>query len=253
MSINSSQSPDSLQNRSAGLRRFITLRATAIVLVLAAVLCAGAAAVTRSETSDSVQASADVTILSVETVVLQRTEGMQQSRTYTGIIAARQSADLGFERAARLTAIHFDEGDIVLSGQPIATLDIRRLEAKRRETVARHDAAVAVLSELQAGPRKETVAAARAQVDDLKSQLELSERTFRRTTKLFQQNAATDADIDNSQLSLKSTQARLNVAQKQLDELLAGTRANRLPLRRQTFSSWSRRWRTSTLSWNTVF
>ncbi len=67
-----------------------------------------------------------------------------------------------------------------------------------------------------------------AQVADLESQLELRERTYRRTQKLRQQNAATDQDIDTSQLSLQSTEARLNASQKQLDELEAGTREEKI-------------------------
>jgi RND family efflux transporter MFP subunit len=228
MSIDKSQLPESSHDQKLTIRRFLTWRTIGVAFVLAGALGAGAAAATRAETEDSKTDEADVIVQRVETTILELTESVQQARTYTGIITARRSADLGFERSARLTAIHFDDGDVVQQGQPIAVLETRRLDAKQRETVARHEAAVAVLDELIAGPREETIAAARAEVSDLQSQLELRKRTFRRTEKLRKQNAATEQDIDTSQLGLQSTEARLNASQKRLDELEAGTRAEQI-------------------------
>jgi RND family efflux transporter MFP subunit len=215
-------------NQTMPLRRFLTPRVIGTAVVLTLVVGAGAAAVSRADTGEKADAEAEVIIQPVETVILETACDVTQSRTYTGIITAKRSAELGFERPARLTAVHFDDGDIVEAGQPIATLDTRRLRTKRREIVARHQAAVAVLAELTAGPRKETIEAARAQVADLQSQLELRNRTYRRTQKLRKQNAATDQDIDTSELSLQSTEARLNASQKQLDELEAGTRKEQI-------------------------
>ncbi len=228
MNINKSLLRESSMLEKLTLRRFLTPRALGVALLFIATLGAGAAAVSNADHSEVESVDNDVIIQRVETTVLKITNDVHQSRTYTGLVTPRRSAELGFERSARLTAIHFDDGDVVQSGQPIAVLETRRLDAKRRETIARHAAAVAVLNELVAGPRKETIAAARAEVSDLESQLELRERTFLRTEKLRKQNAATDQDIDDSHLGLKLTEARLNAAQKQLEELEAGTRAEQI-------------------------
>lgn len=229
--------PDSTAVKNVTVRRFLTpsmvgTAALLAVATLAIVLGAGAAAATRAETTDAQPAKENSIVQRVETVELELTDDIQQSRTYTGIITARRSADVGFERSARLTAVHFDDGDVVAEGQPLATLDTRQLKSKRREIVARHQAAVALLAELNAGPRQETIDASRAQVADLKSQQELRKLTFRRTEKLRKQNAATDQDIDDSRLALKSTEAKLNVAQRLLDELEAGTRREKIEAQR---------------------
>lgn len=208
--------------------RLTTPRVIGTAIVLALIVGAGAAAVSRADTGATDDNEPQVVIQTVETALLKLACDIQQSRTYTGIITAKRSADLGFERGARLTAIHFDDGDVVQASQPIATLDIRRLESRRRELVARHNAAEALLAEFNAGPRKETIEAARAEVADLNSQLELRQRNYRRTEKLRRQNAATDQDIDTSESFLQSTEARLNAAQKRLDELEAGTRAEQV-------------------------
>ncbi len=143
-------------------RRFLTPRVIGTTAVLMALIGAGAAAVSRADTGGEPEADRNVIVQPVETTVLQLASDLQQSRTYTGIVTAKRSADLGFERAARLKTIHFDDGDVVAAGQPIATLETRRLRSKRRETVARHQAAIALLAELTAGPREETIEAARA-------------------------------------------------------------------------------------------
>jgi len=238
MSINKLQSPEFSHDQKTTFRRFLTPRLIGCGIVLAATLGVAAAAATRVETDETKTKDDDLIAQRVETVVLEHAKNVQQTRTYTGLVAARRSAELGFERAARLTAIHFDDGDTVQAGEPIAVLETRRLRSKRRETVARHAASVAILNELIAGPRKETIAAARAQVADLQSQLELRKRTFRRTEKLRKQNAATDQDIDTSHLGLKSTEARLNSSERQLDELEAGTRIEQITAQRANVEQW---------------
>ena len=222
---------DAAPSRNMTIRRFLTRRTVAAVVLLVTALGAGATAVNTGATGESSEANAaaDESVRQlVETTILKPVDHVDQKRTYTGIVSPRRTTDIGFERSARLMDVKFDEGDEVQKERALATLDTRQIESRRREMAARLASAKALLAELKSGPRRETIAAAQAQVADLKSQLELRKLTFRRTEKLRRQNAATDQDIDDSRLSLKSTEARLNVAQKQLDELQAGTRQERI-------------------------
>jgi len=235
MSTSSSPLPDSVQSTKPLLQFVRTRRFLGIAAAVFAAVAVGAAAVSHDgaiTTPGDDPANGNVTVQRVETVVLEPTDAVQQSRTYTGVVAARRTAEIGFERSERVTELFFDEGDSVAAGDAVARLDTRQLQAQRRETAARLAASGARLDELVAGPRKETIAAARASVADLKAQLELNRRTYRRTVKLRDQDAATDQDIDDSELSLKSTEARLNVAEKQLEELEAGTRREQIAAQR---------------------
>lgn len=249
MSTSSSPLPDSVRPSPSLVSRLTSWRIiTSIGVIVAAV---GVAAVALSQagtataeagtaTAEAGAATAEadeeafrgLTIPKVETVVLEPTESIQQARTYTGVIAARRTAEIGFERPERVVEMLVDEGDAVTAGQPLARLDTRHLDAQRRETAAQLAAAAARLEELVAGPRQETIAAARATVADLQAQLELRRRTYERTVKLRDQYAATDQDIDDSRLSLQSTEARLRVAEKQLEELEVGTRPEQLAAQR---------------------
>lgn len=66
----------------------------------------------------------------------------------------------------------------VEAGQPLARLDVSTLEVKRRQLEAQRLQAAAVLAELRAGPRTETIAAARASVEQREAELELWKRTL---------------------------------------------------------------------------
>ncbi|HHP7231637.1 MAG TPA: efflux RND transporter periplasmic adaptor subunit, partial [Xenococcaceae cyanobacterium] len=80
-------------------------------------------------------------------------------------------------------------------------------------------------AELKAGARTETIAAAKATVRDLQEQLELAQTKSQRRENLFAQGAISREQLEENVTSKQAIQARLDEAQSQLDELLAGTRA----------------------------
>lgn len=166
--------------------------------------------------------------LPVSIVVAEPVKSFQQTRHYTGALVARRSAELSFERAARVLTVLVDEGDTVRTGQELASLDVRRLETRQQMLKAQRDAAAAQLAEFVAGPRAETIAAAYAQVVELRAQQKLSRLTYYRTEKLQARNSASDQEVDDSRLSLESANARLDQAGQRLDELKAGTRAEQI-------------------------
>ncbi|MEM1069606.1 MAG: biotin/lipoyl-binding protein, partial [Planctomycetota bacterium] len=135
------------------------------------------------------QTESDVRRLPVSVITVQPVDSFQVIRTYTGTVAARRSSDLGFERAAIVTSVAVDQGDQVKAGQTIAQLDIRQLQIQLGQIQSQRDEAMAVLDELKAGPRVETIAAARASVEDLKAQVELQQRLFRRSSELVKEYA----------------------------------------------------------------
>ena len=57
----------------------------------------------------------------------------------------------------------------------------------------------------------ETIAAARAEVQDLTSQVELQQRNFLRVSELMRQNATSNERYDEAELGVRSSQARLLV------------------------------------------
>jgi RND family efflux transporter MFP subunit len=189
-------------------------------------------------------------LLPVEIDRLVQVNAYQQSRTYTGEIVAQNTSDLGFERGGTMTQLLVTEGQWVNQGTPLARLDDRQLIAQTQDLLAQKQQALAQLKEMEAGsraetiaaaqanlaqekaqlqemevgPRPETIAAAQARLKTLQAQLALARSKQERRQNLYTQGAISREQFDEVVTDMDSQQARVNEAQSQLDELLAGTR-----------------------------
>ena len=218
--------------RKLTLRQFLTPRRVALTGVGLTAL-AGIALLSLSASSQPTADSADpATPLLVEVELADRVNRIRAERTFTGTMVARRVSDLGFQRSAKLLEVLVDQGDVVREGQPLARLDRRQLEIRKRQTRAMRDQAAAVLAELEAGPRVETIAAARASVEDGKAKVELQQRNLTRMRRLIDENAVSQERFDETELGLKSAKALLAVSLRQLEELEAGTRQEQLQAQR---------------------
>ncbi len=166
--------------------------------------------------------------LPVETAVLESVDQYTVERTYTGEITARRTSDLGFERAGTVIAIRVDDGDRVKAGTPIAQLDTRDLIAQRQQLEAQKRGAIAQLQELKTGPRPEDIAAARSAVGDLRNQLQLAKLQQQRRASLYSEGAISREEMEEKKFSAGALENRLQQAQSQLNELLAGTRREQI-------------------------
>ncbi|MGQ4646435.1 efflux RND transporter periplasmic adaptor subunit [Lyngbya aestuarii] len=169
-----------------------------------------------------------IRILPVKTLQVEPVASYQVSRTYTGEIAAHRTSSLGFEGSGKLVLINVTEGEQVTAGTALAKLDVSNLETQRLELLAQKAQAVALLEELQAGPRSEKIAAARAAVRNLEEQLKL-ERTKRfRRENLYAEGAISQEQLDEVSFNSNALAARLEEAQSNLYELQAGTRSEQI-------------------------
>jgi len=210
------------------MRQFATQRRVATVLAGGAAVVAASFILNQPSESAPPVDEKTSTALPVQVVVAQQVTSFDQTRYYTGALVARRSADVSFERAARVVEMLVDEGDPIVTGQELAKLDVRRLDTRQQMLQAQHDAAAAQLAELTAGPRAETIAAARAQVTELEAQLELTRLTHGRTEKLHTRNSTSIQSVDNSRLSMEAAAARLAQAQQRHVELETGTRPEQI-------------------------
>ena len=166
--------------------------------------------------------------LPVETLTVTPVDSYQESRFYSGTIVPRRTSELGFEYSGNITRIDVQEGDRVTTGTPLANLDSRELEATQNELQARRSQAVAKLEEMQAGARSETISAAKARVRDLNQQLELANLKSQRRKHLYAEGAISREQLDENMSNKQAMQARLDEAQSQVSELLAGTRIEQI-------------------------
>lgn len=106
-------------------------------------------------------------------------------------------------------------------GQTIAELDAAELKARR-------DQAAAVLAELEAGPRKEEIAAAQHDWESLAADLDLATADARRADELFANKTIAETEHDRAAGRVNVLRQSVAAAKSRHDLLVAGTRPERL-------------------------
>ncbi len=69
--------------------------------------------------------------LTVNTIRCENATMVEQVRSFTGIVKAKRTSEMGFERGGRISRLLVSEGDIVKAGQTVAELDRGQLSSKR--------------------------------------------------------------------------------------------------------------------------
>jgi len=168
------------------------------------------------------------TALPVAVVTASHETGFTRTRLFTGTVAARRRSQLGFELAGTVSTVAVDEGERVAKGQILAELDDRSIEAEIRVEKARLSDAEAKLAELEAGPRAEVIAAARARVRELDRELAYLRIQQQRQRELLANKVASQARFDEVHYQVQAQTARLANARSKLAELEHGTRKESL-------------------------
>jgi multidrug efflux pump subunit AcrA (membrane-fusion protein) len=166
--------------------------------------------------------------LAVQVIKLKPVQSYLVTRFYTGEVVATRRSDLGFERGGKVIEIVFNRGQIVEKGAVIARLDTQNLKAQLAQLAAQKLRAVAELRELQNGPRKETIAAARSQVADLENRLRLENIRRDRRRSLYEEGAISREQLDEVAFNRDALADRLAATQSELEALQNGTRKEQI-------------------------
>lgn len=228
------QGSDSFFGNKMTRRQKMTRRI--LVLLGAAGLIAAATTFVPREGQTAAEAAAEPTAvvarLPVPTIIAKQEQAYARSRTYTGVLKESRRSQLSFQRSGELLELAVDEGDFVEQGQTLGRLDSRHIRARRAQVEAQVAQAQANLDELVAGPRNETIAAKRAELRAQQSQREVLTSQVARREKLLQSEAVSREEYETYQFNLQAAIAQEDVIQKQLDELLAGTRVEQIAAQR---------------------
>jgi membrane fusion protein YbhG len=126
--------------------------------------------------------------------------------------------------AGRLERFALEEGDVVKQGQELAAIDTTDLALALRQAKADRRQAAADLGLRLAGPRKEDIAEAAAQVKALESDLDGAQRDLERMQGLLDRGAGTTKGRDDAKVRRDTTEQRLEAARQGLGRLKAGSR-----------------------------
>ena len=142
----------------------------------------------------------------------------------------QRTVDLAFEESGRLKSVEVVEGSAVKAGDVIALLDDTRYRIALEQAQSQVGVAQAELTLLLAGARTEEIEAAKARLAAAEATLLLSEKSCKRQKALGA--ASSDAARDEACYAERANRASRDEAQKVLDLLLAGTRAETLDIAR---------------------
>ena len=121
----------------------------------------------------------------------------------------------------RVLKLSAQEGDALTNNQLLAELEANELQANR-------DHAAAQFAEAEAGPRKEEIAAAKAQWESQSTDTEFARAEAKRAEELFAAKTISASERDQLVARANSLEKSAAVAKSQYDLLLAGTRAEQL-------------------------
>jgi HlyD family secretion protein len=128
------------------------------------------------------------------------------------------------EISGPITKILVAEGDTVQKGAPLVTIDDSVQRATVEQDQSQADASLAMLKELKAEPRSETLAVSVAQVENAKATLKNAEDVLEKeeqSYKLDPQSVAKN-DLDNARNAVRVAATNLEVVQKQYELTKAG-------------------------------
>lgn len=136
--------------------------------------------------------------------------------------------EISADSAEPIDTILVREGQVVVAGDPLLEQNRERVEARMAETQAALAQSQARLDELTRGPRKEQVAAARANVEGARRELEFRSIEHARATSVFERQLAARETVDQAKAALDAAQADLASLNARLEELLEGTTVEEL-------------------------
>ncbi|MEL7345346.1 MAG: efflux RND transporter periplasmic adaptor subunit [Pseudomonadota bacterium] len=151
--------------------------------------------------ADAAPAPQAAPVMPVETAPIVLVPAYEVTRSFVGQIEAQRTAAISFELSGRLNAILVDEGDAILSGQKIATLDTRLLDADRDRLLASQSA--------------------------LDAQLRFAKQTVTRQSRLSDQGFASQAALDEALSRVDELSARIA-------EVQAGLMSNTIQAEKST-------------------
>lgn len=146
----------------------------------------------------------------------------------SGTVLPWATSHLAAEVDGRVEQLFFKEGQYVKEGTLLVQLHTYPLELERDLARAEKKLVAARLEELQAGSRRETIAAAKAALEEAKARLEMARTELGRIEKLYRQGVLSVHDYDNRKALADAAQAQFEEKKAYLEEVVAGPRIEKI-------------------------
>ena len=140
-----------------------------------------------------------------------------------GNVEVRQ-VNLGFKVAGRIKQVFVDEGDSVVEGQTLASLDKVYFEESLAQVRAQREQSAASLAKMEAGNRPEEIAQIEALVAEREAIVTNTKVTLDRATQLLKTSTGTQKTYDDALAANRQAEAQLNSSRQALRLMNIGFR-----------------------------
>ena len=176
------------QKRPTFLKGMLFVVLIGIVMALLAM-----AALTRRSAEGPLVATKAPEALAVSVKTAVVSDGLVIDESFSGLVQARRSSQLGFSGSGRISRLTVDVGDQVRAGQTLAQLDTRNLRAD--------------------------LAAAQASIAEAEANYKLAEATVTRQRTLFEKGHVARQRVDEAEAQAASAAARIDATKAQADTI----------------------------------
>ncbi len=143
--------------------------------------------------------------------------------------------NLGFKVPGKISAIHFEEGQIIKAGQVMAELESEDLRQEVDLAAARLESAQANLEKLRAGFRPQEVREAQAAMAKARADFDDKKKDFWRMQNLFQRRVVSGSARDRAEAAYLMAKEALLQAQEKYDLMESGYRQEDIEKARAEF------------------
>ncbi len=140
----------------------------------------------------------------------------------------RDHVELIAEASEPIVEIAVREGATVEAGAVVLRLDERRMAAEMMRAQGAYNRAVALLAELERGPRGELIEEARAALDGARGNLARDRGELQRARTLYKQELGTKSALDAAQAAFDMSQAQFDRATAELAAMETGATSEEL-------------------------
>ncbi len=130
--------------------------------------------------------------------------------------------------AEPIVSISVREGEHVAAGPELLSLEEARTRSEAQAALAEARRQSEALAELEAGPRAEDIAQARARLRAAEAEERDAHRYYERVRALGAEGAVAAAEVDRARASAEASSARVRETRAALTELLRGTRREQI-------------------------
>jgi multidrug efflux pump subunit AcrA (membrane-fusion protein) len=145
--------------------------------------------------------------------------------SYVGTLLAHRKTDVSCEIGGTIEGIHFERGDRVLKGQPLAEVSTSTILLEVRQAEAALDVGKSQLEKAERGSRPEEIRIAEAALDEARASLLEAGNHFHRIKGLFDLKAISQSQYDAAKRGVDTARARVESAGDQLALVRQGPRA----------------------------